>query len=69
MLSPVSRVEHVCSRLSLTVLAYLWQRDQAELLQEMISARLQSVLVKVACLGLGSKHLGKRYEGFYQDVK
>ena len=54
------RVEHVCSRLGLTVLAYLWQRDQAELLSEMISAGLESVLVKVACLGLGSKHLGKR---------
>ena len=54
------RVEHVCVRLGLTVLAYLWQRNQAELLQEMISAQIQSVLVKVACLGLASKHLGKR---------
>ena len=55
------RVEHVCVRLGLTVLAYLWQRDQADLLEEMISAGIQSVLVKVACLGLASKHLGKRF--------
>ena len=54
------RVENVCSRLGLTVLAYLWQRDQAELLSEMISVGQESVLVKVACLGLGKKHLGKR---------
>ena len=54
------RVENVCGRLGLTVLAFLWQRDQAELLAEMISAGLEAVLVKVACLGLGRKHLGAR---------
>ena len=52
------RVENVCGRLGLTVLAFLWQRDQAELLAEMVSVGLEAVLVKVACLGLGRKHLG-----------
>jgi diphthine-ammonia ligase len=28
------RVENVCSRLGLTVLSFLWQRDRAELLDE-----------------------------------
>ncbi len=31
------RVEDVCRRLSLTSLSYLWQRDQVELLAEMIA--------------------------------
>ncbi|KAG1752662.1 uncharacterized protein EDB91DRAFT_1103724 [Suillus paluster] len=53
------RVEHVCRRLSLTPLAYLWQRDQAELLSEMIDAGIKSVLIKVAGIGLTVKHLGK----------
>ncbi|KAG0709763.1 hypothetical protein DFH29DRAFT_1012164 [Suillus ampliporus] len=53
------RVEHVCRRLSLTPLAYLWQRDQAELLSEMIAAGIESVLIKVAGIGLTVKHLGK----------
>ncbi|CAH7688212.1 meiotically up-regulated gene 71 protein [Phakopsora pachyrhizi] len=53
------RVEHVCQRLQLTVLAYLWQRDQAELLKEMIEAPLDGRLIKVACIGLTSEHLGK----------
>ena len=53
------RVESVCLRLGLTPLAYLWQRDQAELLQEMIRDGMESVLVKVACLGLERKHLGQ----------
>ncbi|OAX44530.1 hypothetical protein K503DRAFT_729194 [Rhizopogon vinicolor AM-OR11-026] len=53
------RVEHVCRRLSLTPLAYLWQRNQAELLSEMIEAGMESVLIKVAGIGLTAKHLGK----------
>merc|ERR1719402_1894156 len=53
------RVENVCLRLGLTPLAFLWRRDQAELLQEMVDTGMESVLVKVACLGLTDKHLGK----------
>ncbi|KAG1872757.1 hypothetical protein C8R48DRAFT_695539, partial [Suillus tomentosus] len=53
------RVEHVCRRLFRTPLAYLWQRDQAELLSEMIAAGLKNVLIKVAGIGLTVKHLGK----------
>ncbi|KAF8484914.1 hypothetical protein DFH94DRAFT_837050 [Russula ochroleuca] len=53
------RVEHVCQRLSLTPLSYLWQRDQAELLSEMIACGVEAVLIKVAGIGLTTKHLGK----------
>ncbi|XP_026085144.1 diphthine--ammonia ligase isoform X2 [Carassius auratus] len=54
------RVEHVCVRLQLQPLAYLWRRDQAELLREIISSDLHAVLVKVAAYGLDpEKHLGK----------
>ncbi|KAI0307305.1 hypothetical protein B0F90DRAFT_1814078 [Multifurca ochricompacta] len=53
------RVEHVCQRLSLTPLSYLWQRDQADLLSEMIAAGMEAVLIKVAGIGLTTKHLGK----------
>lgn len=40
-----------CSRLKLTPIAYLWERNQAELLQEMVEAGMESVLVKVAGAG------------------
>ncbi|KAA1069561.1 hypothetical protein PGT21_028129 [Puccinia graminis f. sp. tritici] len=53
------RVEYVCQRLGLTVLAYLWQRDQAELLREMVEASVESVLIKIAGVGLMPDHLGK----------
>lgn len=57
------RVEHVCSRLGLTVLAYLWQRDQFELLDEMKLAGMDSRLIKVAGAGLTAKHLGQNVVG------
>ncbi|XP_043119026.1 diphthine--ammonia ligase isoform X2 [Puntigrus tetrazona] len=54
------RVENVCVRLQLQPLAYLWRRDQAELLREIISSGLQAVLIKVAAYGLDpERHLGK----------
>jgi len=48
-----------CSRLKLTSLAYLWQRNQRELLKEMIECKLKAVVIKVAALGtlLVSKYL------------
>jgi diphthine-ammonia ligase len=53
-------VENVCSRLKLTPLTYLWQRDRRELLDEIISSGVHAVLVKVAGAGLDPyKHLGK----------
>ncbi|CAL1676967.1 unnamed protein product [Lasius platythorax] len=53
------RVENVCSRLNLISLSYLWRRDQEELLNEMIQCSINAVLIKVAALGLETKHLGK----------
>lgn len=37
------RVEDVCNRLGLTVLSYLWQRDQSELLNEMVTMSAPSI--------------------------
>lgn len=54
-----TRVENVCDRLGLTSLAYLWQRDQLQLMREMCELGLDARLVKVAAVGLTEKHLGK----------
>ncbi|KAF9476485.1 hypothetical protein BDN70DRAFT_882307 [Pholiota conissans] len=53
------RVEHVCRRLDLTPLCFLWQRDQGELLSEMIESGMEAILIKVAGIGLTTSHLGK----------
>jgi len=41
-----NRVNDVCRRLGLVPLAYLWNRNQKELLREMIGSGMRSVMVK-----------------------
>uniref|UniRef100_A0A5S6R2A3 Diphthine--ammonia ligase n=1 Tax=Trichuris muris TaxID=70415 RepID=A0A5S6R2A3_TRIMR len=54
------RIANVCERLDLDLLAYLWQRDQTELLYEMLDAGMRAILVKTSSLGLDPfVHLGK----------
>ncbi|XP_065183649.1 uncharacterized protein LOC135814455 [Sycon ciliatum] len=63
------RVENVCNRLGLTSLAYLWQREQAELLPEMVEAGVEAAIIKVAAWGLKpSKHLGKTLGEIQTDL-
>lgn len=55
-----NRVENICKRLDMTSLAYLWSRNQTELITEMINTGVEAILIKVACMGLKpEKHLGK----------
>ena len=54
-----NRVENVCKRLNLVSLAYLWERKQDELLNEMIANNMNSVLVKTCAIGLGKNDLMK----------
>lgn len=56
------RVESAVSRLGMLSMAYLWRRNQSDLLDEMIHAGVQAVLVKVAGIGLNHSHLGKSLE-------
>ena len=54
------RVEHVCSRLNLTPLSFLWRMPQRFLLDAMIEDGLHAILVKVAAPGLmPRRHLNK----------
>jgi diphthine-ammonia ligase len=53
-----SRVENVCQRLGIEMLAYLWNKDQDQLLQSMIDDKFEAILIKVACMGLTGQHLG-----------
>ena len=43
----------------MTSLAYLWHREQTQLLQEMIEYPLHAIIVKVASYGLKAAHLGR----------
>lgn len=54
-----------CNRLGLKSFAYLWERDQRELLAEMADNGVQAILVKVAAMGLKPVHLGKTIAEMY----
>lgn len=57
------RVEHVCARLGLQSLSYLWQYDQTQLLDDMAEAGMECIIIKVAGAGLGLRHLGQNVCG------
>lgn len=55
-----NRVQNVCDRLGIHMLAYLWQREQKQLLDDMIQDGVDAVLIKVAAIGLDpQRHLGR----------
>ena len=55
-----NRVKDVCARLGLEMLAYLWQREQKQLLDDMIQDQVNAIFIKVAAIGLDPhQHLGK----------
>jgi diphthine-ammonia ligase len=62
------RVENACSRLGLASLAYLWQQDQRQLLRSMIDSGLHAIVIKVAGMGLGSRHLGCSLGELYDEL-
>jgi diphthine-ammonia ligase len=53
------RVEHVCARLSLTSLAFMWRRPQKQLLRTMIDRGVEAIVIKIAAMGLKPHHLGQ----------
>ena len=48
-----------CNRLNLVSLAYLWEREQKELLNDMIQSGLVARVIKTATMGLDRRHIGK----------
>ncbi|EDO19339.1 hypothetical protein Kpol_1036p86 [Vanderwaltozyma polyspora DSM 70294] len=73
-----TRVEDVCSRIGLTVLSYLWQRDQLELMTEMClasktkddtTANMDARLIKLAAIGLDETHLFKSLPEAFPTLK
>jgi diphthine-ammonia ligase len=62
------RVEDVCSRLGLTMVAYLWERDQEELMNQMCLFNVDSVLIKVCSIGLKERHLGMSLKNIKDEL-
>lgn len=54
-----SRVEQLCDRLGLEAISPLWGRSGEPLLREMLASGMESVVVKVAAMGLDESWLGR----------
>ena len=64
-----TRVESICARLSLVSFAYLWNRDQIDLLAEMAESGINSILIKISGIGLTiEKHLGGNLQHVTPDL-
>lgn len=64
-----SRVENICQRLQLQMLAYLWNQDQDQLLEKMIQNHFDAILIKVACIGLDREHVGQSIKSMQNHLR
>jgi len=53
------RVDAICAKLKLKSIAPLWERDQFELMSEIIDAHFEVIVVGVAAYGLNESWLGR----------
>jgi asparagine synthase (glutamine-hydrolysing) len=65
-----SRIQKICDALDLEVFNPLWQKDQIELLNELIENKFEVILVVVAAEGFDTSWLGRKIDKkFVEDVK
>lgn len=65
-----SRVQKICDKLDLECFNPLWQKDQEELLRDLIKDKFEVVVVKVAADGLDEGWIGRKIDrNFLKDIK
>ena len=52
------RVDKACALAGMRSLTFMWQRDQCQLLEDIVASGVDARIIKVASLGLNSRHLG-----------
>jgi diphthine-ammonia ligase len=53
-----SRVQKICDKLDIECFNPLWQKDQIQLLEELLKNKFEVIITKVAAEGLNEKHIG-----------
>ena len=57
-----SRIQRICNDLDLHCFNPLWQKDQLELLNELLENKFEIIIVAVAAAGLDEKWLGRKLD-------
>lgn len=65
-----SRIQKICHKLGLECFNPLWQKDQEELLQELVKNKFGVVITGISAEGLDKKWLGRKIDkNFIEDIK
>jgi len=65
-----SRIQKICDKLDISCFNPLWQKNQIELLQELIKNRFEIIIIGVFAYPLDEKWLGRKIDKkFIEDVK
>jgi diphthine-ammonia ligase len=65
-----SRIQRICNKLGIECFNPLWQKNQIELLEELIKNKFEAIIVGVFAYPLGEDFLGKRVDaGFINEMK
>ena len=57
-----SRIQKICDKLNIECFNPLWQKDQIELLEELIKNKFEVIITKVAAEGLTEAYIGKKLD-------
>ncbi|MEK6891293.1 MAG: diphthine--ammonia ligase [Nanoarchaeota archaeon] len=65
-----SRIQKICDKLNLEVFNPLWQKDQIELLNDLLKAKFEVIITGVAAYPLGNEWLGRKIDSaFIKEIK
>ncbi|MDO8467585.1 MAG: diphthine--ammonia ligase [Nanoarchaeota archaeon] len=65
-----SRIQKICNKIGIECFNPLWQKDQIELLEDLIKNKFEVVITGVAAFPLDKKWLGRKIDNkFVEDIK
>ncbi|MFH0752456.1 MAG: diphthine--ammonia ligase [archaeon] len=65
-----TRIQKICNELDLEVFNPLWQKDQTELLKNLLENKFEIIITGVAAYGLDKSWLGRKIDKkFIEDIK
>ncbi|MEM3074563.1 MAG: diphthine--ammonia ligase [Candidatus Pacearchaeota archaeon] len=57
-----SRIQEICDKLNIECFNPLWQKDQIQLLKELLKNKFEIIITKVAAEGLSKEYIGRKLD-------